>query len=169
MSIPKEVIESFLVDRAMRQLSPEAETLLQEYLRQNPASLESAQDIERIIETAGKAFADDPIPTCSLPDLRVRWTFGSSKVLRQLLSLAASLLIGFWAGYSFLRTETPPLVKIVNADQPPSPVVAVPQETGLSFWSLPTNLKVAETSNHSGHIKVNWNLSTLTPNIEGNP
>ena len=168
MSIPKENIESLLVDRAMGQLSPEAEALLEEYLQRNPALRESAHGVDRTIDAARQAFASDTAATHPLPALRRCRTFGSLKILRQLLPLAACLLIGFGAGFSLFRTEPPPPVKVVHTYQQVSPSIAPQHESGLTFWSIPANLKKPEPPDHGDHVKVNWNLSRLSPDIKGN-
>ena len=100
MAIDREILERLLIDRALGELSPDAEALLEDYLAREPEASEEAEEIARAADLARRALTpSEEVDSHPLPPLllygrwRILWRAGVRAA-----ALAACLLIGVGVG-----------------------------------------------------------------------
>lgn len=100
----KELLENLLIDRALGQLSPEAEALLLEHLAAHPELNVAAAELVDVVALATAAVRRSE-PALPLPP-RITAMFPESRA-RRFLPIAASFLLGAGVTFFGVRNSEP--------------------------------------------------------------
>jgi hypothetical protein len=138
----KEMLERLLLDRALGQLAPDVEELLQEQLLVDPAAARMADELAATV-TLATALMKRPVAT--VPCRTPIQTVIRREQTRRMLAIAASFAIGATVTLCGMRALTPPQRQIASGPAP-EPAARVPQASAppaaveravrtLPFWS----------------------------------
>ncbi len=136
-----ETLERLMLDRALGALPPDCEALLAAWLDARPEAAAACREFERTIDLARHALADGPAGSLpAFPAERLRRARQSDRfwrMTRNVMGIAASVLIGFGVHAMLFRAPTPqpaqaPPVVLVQGGPQRGPE-ATGDDTG--FWS----------------------------------
>lgn len=170
-------LDSLLLDRALGELSPEIGELLDAYLAQAPDDAARARRWSLTAQIARTAEAIDapakPLPPWRAPHQRPRWM-----APRELLRLAACLVLGGFAGWS-LGVGGAWFVPGTRS-MPSSPVANVAKATtsrdpgrreSAEFWSIAAFARggAPEPAVDRASYRLQWDSPAKLPHLEEKP
>ena len=174
MAIDPEILERLLIDRALGELSPDAEALLEDYLAREPEASEKAEEIARTVGAARCALApSEEVDSHALPPLLLygRWRFlwrGGARAA----ALAACLLIGVGVGLWFSQSrqviETQvEIAWVVAAQQSGREDSDGTEEANRSkIWSARRFYEAASRPARTKRARLIWDSPTKMPRLE---
>jgi len=142
-----DVLERLLTDRSLGRLEPDVDTLLADFLADNPAATAQAKELQDVVQMATKAVRS-PVPVAEIPNQIPRFIWRHRA--EQVLALAASFVIGIGIAALFLHTSPhaiPSTGSPVVATARPNPVNS--QIESLPFWSTQRAFLLASTKMRS--------------------
>ncbi len=173
-----ETLQSLLADRALQELAPETQELLEAYLEEHPEIAARAESLAATTRLARAALGTQTAPPSPMPVSGLPWkrrSLGTSAFWRKEgLRLAACVAFGALAGWE-MRTLGP-ATPVVGS----SPAVAAlktgaleprPAARGASgFWST-ANFTRPHPSGPTGtersqRYRVDWNSPAKMPRLE---
>jgi len=168
MAIDPEILERLLIDRALGELSPDAEALLEDYLARQPEASEEAQEIARTADLARCALTpSEEFDSHALPPLllgkrgRILWRVGARAA-----ALAACLLIGvgvgLWLSQSKQVVETQQEIAWVGAEDSDGTEEANRSE----IWSARRFYEAASRPARTKRARLIWDSPTRMPRLE---
>ena len=174
MAIDPEILERLLIDRALGELSPDAEALLDDYLAREPEASEEAEEIARTADLARRALApSDEVDSHALPPLLlgkrrgVLWRVGARAA-----ALAACLLIGVGVGLWFSQSkqviETQVEIAWVGTAQESAREDADGTEevNRSEIWSARRFYEAASRPARTKRARLIWDSPTKMPRLE---
>ena len=138
-----DTLENILIDRALGALSPDVETLLQEYLATHPDAAATVAEWEATVALTTAVMRHPPSPR-ALPPC-VATAFSPSRT-QSVLALAASFVVGAGITMLALHATAPRQAPVLIAQQPAHIVPLAPAKVklppeierrarSLPFWS----------------------------------
>jgi anti-sigma factor RsiW len=121
-----EALERLLTDRALGELSPDVEELLETHLEREPAARIEAEKISETLRLARRALAGQP--AVALPVLRPSW-----RLPFRALAMAACFVGGLSLGIFAMRGRNEP--PRVTASIPSHEMSAITTADESDFWS----------------------------------
>jgi anti-sigma factor RsiW len=141
-----DTLEKLLLDRALGELSPEAEELLAAWCAEHPADAVAADALAATVALAREATADHaPAPALPRPTWhRAAWRPLPAEILRLAACLALGLSLGWFAlprpPVAAETVAAPGLVTVAAVDTAPRP-------SPSAFWSI--SARIAEARRDS--------------------
>ena len=169
MAIDREILERLLIDRALRELSPDAQALLEDYLAREPEASEEAEEIARTVDAARCALArSEEVNSHSLPPLLlgkrggILWRVGARAAV-----LAACLLIGVGVGLWFSQSkqviETQVEIAWVGAEEESD---GTEEANRSEIWSARRFYEAASRPARTKRARLIWDSPTKMPRLE---
>ena len=169
MAIDPEILERLLIDRALGELSPDAEALLEDYLAREPEASEEAEEIARAVDAARCALTpSEEVDSHSLPPLLlgkrggILWRVGARAA-----ALAACLLIGVGVGLWFSQSkqviETQVEIAWVGAEEESDGTEGANRS---EIWSARRFYEAASRPARTKRARLIWDSPTKMPRLE---
>jgi len=151
----RETLERLFIDRALGQLAPDVEELLQAQIINDPPSAQLSDELAETVRLASELMKTGA-PAAN-PHLPIR-TWRRMEMTRRALALAASFVIGAAAAMCVVRIVAPAhesataFASKTTIDRPEtSPPPALEQAVRrLPFWSYERVYTVASAAKHTG-------------------
>jgi anti-sigma factor RsiW len=123
MMTTRQALESLLIDRTVKELPPEVETLLNAYLAQDPGAAQDARQVEEAITLAKEAVAIPQPQSLPAPRFVQRQRFALAlphwkellHPIQLATGLAAGLVLGWWIATAQWQVAPSPATKMISS------------------------------------------------------
>ncbi len=162
-----DVLERLLMDRALGGLAPDVDVLLTAYLEQDGAAAARAREFETAAAAARRVFtAGDRLALPAFPAARIaglEQTRRQLRLVRNVASLAAAVVIGIGLGVAFFRA---PGVQSNVLRQPGDGALAVaPAAPRGEFWSAERLYEQARRTKRPDTSRLIWDSAVSAPRL----
>jgi hypothetical protein len=163
-----DVLDRLLMDRALGVLAPDVETLLGAYLEREPdaarrvAEYADATGLAGRLLKVGGAKPLPPFPEAKLREAEVARR--RRRIVRQVASLAACVLVGVWAGAWWGGTAG---VEPAPGPRTTNPVVVDAGSSGddAGFWSLERLSETVQQKKRTRPVLFKWDSPMRKPTM----